>query len=811
MVSRWANLTALWGCIACSVATGLLARPYTVDDLIRTERFGRTLVAPGGRWLIVERLGALDQADPVEELALRTARSSLYRVDLAHPGPAQPMLGPGENKGTIALGFSPQGSRLAIGRLQDDRWQLGVVTLATGAVRWFAVSPDYSSWRATLGWAGEGRLVLIAQPDGRLPWVLGGDRRSQDAQIAAWATMRAGNAPSATMIGSGRYRQETPSPAATRLIALDIATGVQRELATGLLQSIAVAPDGRHVALVAEGAVIPPDPGRLVRPSDDPRHRTLQLIEIGSGHSWAPCGACDVPFDPPLWSPQGRDLLFYARDPDSDWQAGKVRRADVDAKRVTAIDPAFRASVRTADAFYAAVALGWMGRTPVALGHMDPHAPAAWYRLDGRPRALARAMEERAPTLVRTREGVPLLLSRDAAWRLTPSGPRRILGDMPAIGVSPTSIMGGETRSTGSAIFGWRAAQDGRMVVATAAGSLSIAIGGRAFRPLAVSAGQRAVVGTVTDDRGVADLLVLRPGKPPLMAARVNAMLADVEAPPPLSLHHRLPDGRSVTSWLYLPDRAPASRPPPLVVVAYAGSVSGETPPAGWGPGDGSPQTNIAVLRGHGFAVLQPSMPMLPVTDRSYDFAGQIGSAVDAAVATGRVDGQHVGLWGHSFGGYTAATTATETDRFKAIVVSNGIYDPASFRGTFAPQSRLDPGANVGLVTQAGWTETGQAHLGTVPWSDPARYIAHSPVYQAGRIQTPLLIIAGDRDFVSLNQGEMLFSALDRQNKDALLVSYWGENHTLASPANLRDCYARILAWFDTYLGTASGADQPAR
>jgi dipeptidyl aminopeptidase/acylaminoacyl peptidase len=151
------------------------------------------------------------------------------------------------------------------------------------------------------------------------------------------------------------------------------------------------------------------------------------------------------------------------------------------------------------------------------------------------------------------------------------------------------------------------------------------------------------------------------------------------------------------------------------------------------------------------------------------------------------------------------ALTATQTDRFKAAIASNGIYDLASNQGSFTPQFRLDPGDNAVILQWAGYNESSQPHLGATPWENPARYAASSVIARAGRITTPLLILAGDRDFSHLEQSEQLFSALYRQGKDALLVSYWGENHVLANPANLRDSYAQVLQWLNRYLTKRDG------
>jgi dipeptidyl aminopeptidase/acylaminoacyl peptidase len=39
-----------------------------------------------------------------------------------------------------------------------------------------------------------------------------------------------------------------------------------------------------------------------------------------------------------------------------------------------------------------------------------------------------------------------------------------------------------------------------------------------------------------------------------------------------------------------------------------------------------------------------------------------------------------------------------------------------------------------------------------------------------------------------------------RQDKDAVMLTYWGEGHTLGSPGNLRDLYRRAFAWLDAHL-----------
>lgn len=64
---------------------------------------------------------------------------------------------------------------------------------------------------------------------------------------------------------------------------------------------------------------------------------------------------------------------------------------------------------------------------------------------------------------------------------------------------------------------------------------------------------------------------------------------------------------------------------------------------------------------------------------------------------------------------------------------------------------------------QATLMEAGQGRIGAPPWKDAAAYLRNSPLFYADRIETPLLIVQGDMDYVAIQQGEELFSALYRQ------------------------------------------------
>ncbi len=103
-----------------------------------------------------------------------------------------------------------------------------------------------------------------------------------------------------------------------------------------------------------------------------------------------------------------------------------------------------------------------------------------------------------------------------------------------------------------------------------------------------------------------------------------------------------------------------------------------------------------------------------------------------------------------------------------------------------------------------GGAENGQGGFGGPPWQNESRYLRNSPISYVDHIETPLLLIHGDRDQpVPIQQSEELFSALYRQNKRAEFVRYWGEGHGIEGTDNVRDMWSRILAWLDQFTDIA--------
>ncbi len=96
--------------------------------------------------------------------------------------------------------------------------------------------------------------------------------------------------------------------------------------------------------------------------------------------------------------------------------------------------------------------------------------------------------------------------------------------------------------------------------------------------------------------------------------------------------------------------------------------------------------------------------------------------------------------------------------------------------------------------------EKGMFNLGGPPWRFADKYAEDSPVMYAENVQTPVMLIHGDIDFVPIQQDEEFFTAMLRQDKRTAFVRYQGEWHTIANRANVLDLWTRISRWLQETL-----------
>jgi dipeptidyl aminopeptidase/acylaminoacyl peptidase len=165
---------------------------------------------------------------------------------------------------------------------------------------------------------------------------------------------------------------------------------------------------------------------------------------------------------------------------------------------------------------------------------------------------------------------------------------------------------------------------------------------------------------------------------------------------------------------------------------------------------------------------------------------------VQKIIDLGIADPEAIALHGHSWGGYETAFVITQTNLFRAAIAGAAVGNMTSAYGGIRWES--------GLARQFQY-EKEQSRIGRSLWESRDLFIENSPVFYADRIQTPLLLMAGDEDgAVPWEQGIELYLAMRRLVKDCIFLQYRGEPHHPQKFANRLDYSIRMKQYLDHYL-----------
>jgi dipeptidyl aminopeptidase/acylaminoacyl peptidase len=281
----------------------------------------------------------------------------------------------------------------------------------------------------------------------------------------------------------------------------------------------------------------------------------------------------------------------------------------------------------------------------------------------------------------------------------------------------------------------------------------------------------------------------------------INEHLAKISEPRRVLIDYYSGDGQILQGLVLLPIGYREGTRYPLITYVYPGTII-RTPNYFAAYKNSLIMLNLQLLASKGYVVLIPSIPLGPegeASDPYLDIPKGVLPALDKVIEKGIADPDRLGVIGQSYGGYGVYGLVTFTHRFKAAISLAGLSNLVSLYGTFDARTRYTDESSI-RMNQAALAETSQVRMGNTLWVDSTRYIRNSPIFYLDRVETPLLIIQGDLDYVAIQQGEEFFTGLHRLGKRARFVRYWGEGHGPHSPANVRDMWGRIYDWFSEHL-----------
>jgi dipeptidyl aminopeptidase/acylaminoacyl peptidase len=175
------------------------------------------------------------------------------------------------------------------------------------------------------------------------------------------------------------------------------------------------------------------------------------------------------------------------------------------------------------------------------------------------------------------------------------------------------------------------------------------------------------------------------------------------------------------------------------------------------------------------------------VEEISGDWGGKaytdIMNGVDKLAALPYVYPGRIGAAGASYGGYMIEWILGHTDRFKALVTHDGVYNLEAMYG----------------ATEELWFPEWEFHGN--PWDNPELYQKWSPNRFVKNFKTPTLVVHGELDYrVPVSQGMELFTALQRRGVPSRFLYFPDEGHWVLKPQNSRLWYQTVTGWLDQFL-----------
>ena len=251
-------------------------------------------------------------------------------------------------------------------------------------------------------------------------------------------------------------------------------------------------------------------------------------------------------------------------------------------------------------------------------------------------------------------------------------------------------------------------------------------------------------------------------------------------------------ENRTVYGRVYYPPNFDNSQKYPAIVYYYGG-----TSPVGRGF-EGRYPFNIWTAQGYIVYVLQPTGAFGFGQENSAVHANDWGKVTAQEIIEGTkkfvkdhpfVDGKKLGCMGASYGGFLTMNLITKTDLFAASISHAGISTLTSYWG----EGYWGPWYN-GVAAAKGF-----------PWNSKDIYVDHSPIYNADKITTPLLLLHGNID-PNVPRGESwtMYAALKILDKDVEMIEIDGQGHWIMQYDKRKKWSKIILSYFDKYL-----KDQP--
>jgi dipeptidyl aminopeptidase/acylaminoacyl peptidase len=165
---------------------------------------------------------------------------------------------------------------------------------------------------------------------------------------------------------------------------------------------------------------------------------------------------------------------------------------------------------------------------------------------------------------------------------------------------------------------------------------------------------------------------------------------------------------------------------------------------------------------------------------------------VESLVARGWADRERLGLIGYSGGGGLSKCLLGRTRLFRAVSTGAGVWNDIALFST--PRGKM-------------WSEV--FFTGKAPWEDFELWRRESPVSGLEKIETPTLILSGERDGEAPLQADELYRGLAARGVTVESLVFPGEGHVFTRPSHKRTKMRAEISWLEHYLLGKPRAELP--
>lgn len=305
---------------------------------------------------------------------------------------------------------------------------------------------------------------------------------------------------------------------------------------------------------------------------------------------------------------------------------------------------------------------------------------------------------------------------------------------------------------------------------------------------LAYNAPYAAYTSVTASSSSAGYMFDMKKEKTTLIADPYSESIAEIEMGEIKPWNFTASDGTTIEGYYCLPPEFDETKNYPLIVYYYGGTTpttrSLDTPYA----------AQLFASRNYVVYVVNPSGTIGYGQEFSARHVNAWGkrTADDIIEGTRQFCKEHpfvnenkIGCIGASYGGFMTQYLQTRTDLFAAAVSHAGISNVTSYWG----EGYWGVGYNAVAAAQS------------YPWSNPELFTEQGSLFNADKINTPLLLLHGTADTnVPVGESIQLYNALKILGKPVEFIQVDGEDHFVADYTKRTLWHNSIMAWFAKWL-----------